>query len=265
LRIRFTWILMPFSQQNELRYFQFETLNTRHAIFTRRGGVSPQPWNSLNVGGTVGDELERVKKNKRLSLAALSRTPESIFEVWQVHSADAVCVDAPRLEGDSLRQADIILTDKPEVTLFMKFADCVPILFHDPRKGVVGLAHAGWMGTLRDVAASAVNTMKTNYGSNPADLQAFIGPSIGPDHYEIGADVILQVMQKFGDESEQVLQSHNGKIHFDLWRTNQVLLERAGIGIIENAGICTACRTEDWFSHRAEKGRTGRFGALISL
>jgi YfiH family protein len=256
---------MPFSQHNGLRYYQFETLNTRHAIFTRLGGVSPEPWSSLNVGGTVGDDLDRVRDNRRLSFEALGRVPESIFDVWQVHSADAVCAHAPRVEGDSLRQADIILTDKPNVTLFMRFADCVPILFHDPHRGVIGVAHAGWLGTLRDVASVTVNTMKANYGSNPADILAFIGPSIGPDHYEIGADVILQVMQKFGDDSDQVLQSHNGKIHFDLWKTNRILLERAGIGRIELAGICTACHTDDWFSHRAEKGRTGRFGGLISL
>lgn len=256
---------MSFTQHNGLRYFQFETLKTRHAIFTRRGGVSPEPWGSLNVGGTVGDNLERVRKNRNLSLQALGRSPESVFEVWQVHSADAVCASAPRPESESLRQADIILTDKHDVTLFMRFADCVPILFHDPRKGVIGVAHAGWMGTLRDVVSSTVNTMKTQYNSNPADIIAALGPSIGPDHYEIGADVILQVMQKFGDDSEQVLKSNNGKIHFDLWKTNEILLERAGVGKIETAEICTACHTDDWFSHRAEKGRTGRFGALISL
>ena len=256
---------MPFIQHHALKYFQFETMRTRHAVFTRRGGVSPEPWGSLNVGGTVGDDLARVKENRLISFRALRCKPESIFDVWQVHSADAVCARAPRPVDESLRQADIILTDRPEVTLFMRFADCVPILLHDPRKGVIGLAHAGWMGTLRDVAASTVNTMRKQYDSNPADIIACIGPSIGPDHYEIGADVILQVMQKFGDESDQVLESHNGKIHFDLWKTNRILLERAGVGKIEAAGICTACHTDDWFSHRAEKGRTGRFGALISL
>jgi YfiH family protein len=147
----------------------------------------------------------------------------------------------------------------------MRFADCVPILLHDPGKGVIGIAHAGWMGTLRDVAVATVNAMKKNYGSNPADIIAGIGPSIGPDHYEIGADVILQVMQKHGDESELFLKSHQGKIHFNLWEANRVALERAGVRQIEVSGICTACHTEDWFSHRAEKGRTGRFGALISL
>ena len=256
---------MPFNYQDNLRFFQFDNLQTRHAIFTRHGGLSPEPWNSLNVGGTVGDDLARVRANRNLSLKALGCVPESVFDVWQVHGADVVCANTPRPDGESLRQADIILTDKSDLTLYMRFADCVPMLFHDPRKGVIGVAHAGWVGTLRDVATSTVNTMKKQYGSNPADIVAGIGPSIGPDHYEVGSDVILQVMQKFGDESEMLLKSHNGKIHFDLWKTNQILLERAGVGTIEIAGVCTACNTSDWFSHRAEKGRTGRFGALITL
>jgi YfiH family protein len=240
-------------------------LQTRHALFTRHGGVSPDPWDSLNVGGTVGDVLARVRENRRLSFQAIGCVPESIFDVWQIHSADVVCAQAPRPAGESYRQADIILTDRPGVTLFMRFADCVPIMLHDPRKGVVGLAHAGWMGTLRGVVNAVIEAMKKNYGSNPADIIAGIGPSIGPDHYEIGADVILQVMQKYGDEAGLFLTSHQGKIHFDLWEANRLSLERAGVSQIEVSGICTACHTDDWFSHRAERGRTGRFGALISL
>ena len=256
---------MPFHHQDNLRFFQFNTLQARHAIFTRHGGLSPEPWGSLNVGGTVGDDLTRVRTNRNLSLKVLDCSPDSVFDVWQVHSADVVCATAPRPDSESVRQADIILTDKPELTLYMRFADCVPILFHDPCKGVVGVAHAGWVGTVRDVATASVNAMRKQYGSNPADIIAGIGPSIGPDHYEVGSDVILQVIQKFGDDSELLLKSNNGKIHFDLWKTNRLLLERAGVKQIEVAEICTACNTNDWFSHRAEKGRTGRFGALITL
>lgn len=256
---------MPLISNNGLRYFQFDSLLTRHAIFTRHGGVSPEPWGSLNVGGMVGDDFERVKKNRLISFEAMGCPADSIFDVWQIHSADVVCAHAPRPVEESYRQADIILTDKPVVTLFMRFADCVPIMVHDPVNGVVGIAHAGWMGTLRDVATITIQAMTKNYGSNPADVVACIGPSIGPDHYEIGADVILQVMQKFNDESEALLSSHQGKIHFNLWETNRLLLNRAGVSKIEMANICTACHTSDWYSHRAEKGRTGRFGALITL
>ncbi len=256
---------MSIIQHNGLRYFKFDSLKTKHAIFTRQGGASPEPWSSLNVGGTVGDDLARVRHNRDLSFDALGRDPASVFDVWQVHSSDVVCAQAPRPVDEPYRQADIILTDRQDVTLFMRFADCVPILMHDPRRGIIALAHAGWMGTLGDVATTTVQAMCRNYGCQPADIIAGIGPSIGPDHYEIGADVILQVMQKFGDESELFLSSHHGKIHFNLWETNRYLLERAGVGEIEVSGLCTACNTGDWFSHRAEKGRTGRFGALICL
>jgi YfiH family protein len=215
---------MPFIRQNDLQYFQFESLPSRHGVFTRHGGVSSAPWDSLNVGGTVGDDLTRVRENRKILFKAMDCDPESIFDVWQVHSADVVCARAPRPEGASYRQADIILTNRPEVTLFMRFADCVPILVHDPRKGVIGVAHAGWMGTVRGVATATIRSMRDEYDCDPADIIACIGPSIGPDHYEVGADVILQVMQRFGDDSEQMLESHNGKIHFDLWKANELLL-----------------------------------------
>ena len=150
-------------EQNGLRYLQFDFLNVKHAVFTRHGGVSPEPWGSLNVGGTVGDELTRVRENRNLSFLTLGCAPESIFDVWQIHSADVVCATAPRHTDDSYRQADIILTNKPEVTLFMRFADCVPLLVHDPVNGVIGVSHAGWMGTLRDVATATVNAMKASF------------------------------------------------------------------------------------------------------
>jgi YfiH family protein len=256
---------MPFTQQSGLRYFQFNTLKVRHAIFTRHRGTSLGPWSSLNVGGTVGDVIESVRENRRLSFNALECKPESIFDVWQVHSADVVFADAPRNMDEPYQKADIILTDRPEVTLFMRFADCVPIMFYDPVKNVVGVSHAGWMGTVRDVAGTTVRAMQERYGSNPSDVIACIGPSIGPDHYEVGEDVISQARQLFGQDSDLVLQPHKERIHFDLWKANQYLLERAGVKQVELAGICTACHIEDWFSHRAEKGKTGRFGALISL
>jgi YfiH family protein len=256
---------MSFSQHNGLRYFQFDSIRTKHAVFTRHGGLSPEPWNSLNVGGTVGDEITRVRQNRVLSFQALGCAPESIFDVWQVHSADVVCADSPRHLEEEYRKADIILTDKPDVTLFMRFADCVPLLMHDPHNGVIGIAHAGWMGTLRDVAAATIHAMQANYGSKPADIIVGIGPSIGPDHYEVGEDVVAQVHQKFDGEADRILENHHDRTHFNLWDANRILLQRAGIEQIEVSGVCTACNTDDWFSHRAEKGRTGRFGALISL
>jgi len=256
---------MSFVEQNGILYYQFDALNVRHAVFSRHGGVSAEPWASLNVGGTVGDNIEHVRRNRLLSFETLGCKPDSMFDVWQVHSTDAVYAESPHPDKFEYQKADIILTDNPEVTLFMRFADCVPILVHDLVKQVIGVSHAGWLGTVRDVAGATLNSMRERYGSNPADVVAAIGPSIGPDHYEVGDDVIQQATQLFDKDSGLVLLPMDKRIHFDLWKANHLLLQRAGVRQIELAGICTACHTEDWFSHRAEKGKTGRFGALISL
>ena len=258
---------MPFSANNGLRYYTFDSLpNTVvHGVLTRQGGVSPAPWHSLNVGGTVGDDRERVQENRTRSFEALGRRLDSLFDVWQVHSADVVFSEAPRPPGVDHHKADVIFTDRPEVTLYMRFADCVPVLLHDPKKHVVGIAHAGWLGTVRGVSSAAVSAMRERYGSKPEDILAAIGPSIGVDHYEVGPDVIAQVEQAFGDASRKLIEMHNGKTHLDLWAANRMQLEQSGVGQVEVAGICTACHLDDWYSHRAEKGKTGRFGALIAL
>ncbi len=258
---------MPFSHNNGIRYYTFDIFprTVTQAVFTRQGGVSPAPWTSLNVGGTVGDDLERVRENRVRSFSALGRTLESLFDVWQVHSADVVFADAPRPVHEDHHKADIILTNKPNVTLYMRFADCVPILFHDPKKDVVGITHAGWLGTVRGACIATVNAMRERYGSKPENIMAAIGPSIGVDHYEVGPDVVSQVEQAFGDDAKNVIEFRNGKTYFDLWNANRIQLEKSGVKQIEVSGLCTACHLDDWYSHRAEKGKTGRFGALIAL
>ncbi len=258
---------MPFHSAGDIRYYQFDIFDSGlfQAVFTRRGGVSPEPWHGLNVGGTVGDESDRVSENRRKALNAIGREPTSIFDAWQVHGVDIAIANAPRKPETPHQQADIILTDHPEVTLMMRFADCVPILLHDPVCNVVGLAHAGWMGTVRGTVRAAVKAMQSNYGSKPMNILAGIGPAIGPDHYEVGVDVIMQVQQAFGKDAEDLLQQRGGATFLDLWKANRLLLGQAGVEQIETAGICTACHIDDWYSHRAEKGQTGRFGAIIAL
>ena len=258
---------MSFHQVNGVRYFQFDKFpgSVAHAVFTRQGGVSPAPWDSLNVGGTVGDDAERVRANRARLFTALNRPLDSSFDVWLVHSADVAYADAPRDPSLESIQADIILTDKPNVTLYMRFADCVPILFHDPKKSVVGISHAGWLGTVRGVCTATVKAMQAKYGSKPEDIMAAIGPSIGPDHYEVGHDVMMQVQSVFEEDATRLLHTRKGHTYLDLWMANSIQLQRAGVEQIEVAEICTACHLEDWFSHRAEKGKTGRFGALIGL
>ncbi len=258
---------MPFRSRGDIRYFQFELLGRSlpHAVLTRRGGVSPAPWADLNLGGTVGDEPQRVGENRRRALEALGREPASVFDVWQVHGVEVAVATSPRAPGTPHAQADVILTDNPAVTLMMRFADCVPILLHDPIRRVAGIAHAGWMGTVRGTVAAAIRAMQTTFGSAPEDIRAGIGPSIGPDHYLVGEDVAGQARQAFGKDAARLLAGRPDGVHFDLWAANLLLLKRAGVREIELAGLCTACHLEDWYSHRAEHGRTGRFGAVIAL
>ena len=198
-------------------------------------------------------------------LIAMGRDPASIHDVWLVHGTDIVYADAPRPLRRAFCAADIIFTDNPNVSLFMRFGDCVPILFHDPKKKVIGIAHAGWMGTVRGVVQAAVKGMQSHYGCKPENIIAGIGPSIGVDHYEVGADVISQFQEKYNHDADQVLQTRNGSTYLDLWMANAIQLKNAGVEQIQVSGVCTACHLDDWFSHRAEKGKTGRFGALMAL
>jgi polyphenol oxidase len=259
---------MPFIQSSGTRYYTFASFSRQgivSGIFTRQGGVSPTPWASLNMGGMVGDDPQRVQENRRRAFETLNRPFESNYDVWQVHSAEVVCTDAPRPPDEPHLKADVILTDKPEVTLFMRFADCVPVLLYDPHRRVVGLAHAGWLGTVRLTLKAAIEAMRSCYGCHPGDILAGIGPSIGMHHYEVGPDVGDQVRSTFGKDSSFLLHEENGRVKFDLWEANRLILQGCGVHQIEVAGICTACHLEDWFSHRGEKGKAGRFGALIGL
>ena len=251
-----------------LEYFQFETFDPKicsQAIFSRKGGISPDPWSSLNQGGTVGDPRANVIENRRRAFAAFDRPVESIYDVWQVHGTEVICTRTPRpLDAEHIK-ADAIVTDNPEITLFMRFADCVPILILDPQKRIVSIIHAGWMGTVNKVITSTINVMKKKFGCNPKDLISGIGPSIGVCHYQVGEPVISEVKNNFGDASRDLLVKNDGGTFFDLWKANEFTLQENGVENIEIANICTACDTETWFSHRAEHGKTGRFAAMMFL
>jgi polyphenol oxidase len=261
---------MAFIERDSLKYYTFEVFEgagLAHGVFTRRGGVSPAPWALLNTGGMSGDARENVVENRRRIFASFNRPVESIFDVWQVHSAEVVATDAPRPLAQPHQKADAIITDRPDITLFMRFGDCVPILLFDPLRRVIAIAHAGWQGTVTKIVQASVKTMNARYHSQPEDILAGIGPSICVDHYEFGGEGLERARQAFGAEADEVLIQKNGKMYFDLWQANRRLLLQAGLMLdhIQVSGICTAEHTPDWYSHRAESGKTGRFGALLAL
>ena len=259
---------MILHQVDGLQYYAFECFEDTgviSAVFTRHGGVSLPPWASLNVGGTVGDKADHVAENRRRSFAAVRRNLASMFDVWQVHSTTVVRADNPRPLHLPHQKADAIITDKEDVTLFMRFADCVPILLYDPVHRAIGLVHAGWVGTVGQIGKAAVQAMQANFGTDPVSLLAGIGPSICIDHYPVGEDVAVRVRRSFGGDAREVLRTQEGVVYLDLWGANRMVLERTGIKQIELSGICTAGNMQDWFSHRGEMGKTGRFGALFAI
>jgi YfiH family protein len=258
---------MPFRQAGSVRLFEFETFSDAglvQAVFTRRGGLSPQPWASLNVGGTVGDDRSRVDSNIERCFGAVGCETASCHDVWQSHSSAVVLADSPRAGRDLVR-ADILISDNPGVTLFMRFADCVPIFLFDPVRRAIGLVHAGWLGTVRNAAGVAVRAMTARFGCRPENIRAGIGPSICREHYPVGPEVVDQVRQALGEAAEEHLHRLNGMTQLDLWSANKHLLQAEGVESVEVCRICTAAHLEDWYSHRGERGRTGRFGALLAL
>ncbi len=250
-------------------YYQFEqwagSNGLKHGIFTRLGGVSRSPWDSLNLGGTVGDDIEAVRENHRRMYAAAGVSQARACTVWQVHSADTVVVRGAVTNRRWLARADGMVTDQVGVPLAMRFADCTPVMLYDRVQHVIGIAHAGWRGTVRGAAVSALRAMQSAFGTRPQDVQAGIGPSIGPERYQVGEEVVEAVRETFGHTEGLIRRAADGSAYLDLWAANRLALERAGVTDVEVAGICTAVRTDEFYSHRAENGRTGRFGAVIAL
>jgi YfiH family protein len=262
---------MRFKKSGGVLYYSFRIFdqhNIINAVFTRVGGISEPPYDTLNIGGTVGDHPERVRENANIALRALDLSIESVYDVWQVHSDVVVNTDRPRPLSQPHIKADAILTDQPAISLLMRFADCVPILLYDPVQQVIGLVHAGWKGTVMKTALRAVENMVSCFDTRPEHLLAGIGPSIGAHHYQVGEDVAAQVRTAFPESYEKLLVSPNGQpdsnCYLDLWTANRLVLQSAGVENIEIAGLCTACHLDEWYSHRGEDGETGRFGVVIS-
>lgn len=249
-------------------FYQFEALagqaGLRHAISTRLGGVSPEPFASLNLTTARGDAPERVAENHRRLCVAVGVDPAALVSPQQVHAARVVRVGRED-RGRIVPACDGLVTDEPGVALLLRFADCVPLIVYDPVRRAVGLAHAGWRGTVVGVAAALVEAMRQEFGCQPDDMIAGIGPAIGPCCYQVGPEVIRAVVSAFGSPDGLLLPGPDGTRHFDLWKANERLLREAGVRQIEIAGLCTSCHVDEFYSHRAERGRTGHHGALACL
>lgn len=267
---------MLLTSVHEMQLFTFESLpnvgRVQHGILGRRGGVSQGALASLNLSLAVADTPEHVAENRRRAYGIFGRNLHSLVHAHLAHGATVAHVTRAQ-HGQAMPQADGLITDDPGCGLTMNFADCAPILLYDPVRGAIGLGHAGWKGTLADVPGSLVRAMQEAFGSRPADLVAAIGPCISGRRYEIDEPIISGVQRVFPDSADALLTypaldgpaATPRRPHFDLPTANRLNLTRAGVHHIEIAPLCTAERTDLFFSHRAERGRTGRFGVVFLL
>jgi hypothetical protein len=236
-----------------------------HAITTRLGGQSSGHLATLNLGHTVGDAPEAVARNHALLYAALGIAPEQVVTAHQVHGKRVALATADD-GGRVIPATDALIAATPGLYLMLRYADCAPVLLYDPRRRAVGLAHAGRQGTLAQVAARTAQAMIERLGCRAQDLRAAIGPSIGPCCYEVGPESVAATEAAMPDATRIIMRRQpNGHAHLDLWGANALQLARLGVRQIEIARLCTACRTDLFYSHRREGGRAGRFAAIIGL
>jgi len=250
-----------------LEYLVAEGITVPHCFTTRFGGVSTGTQASLNLAIGRGDSPENVEANLRILAKELRFDPEKYVLTRQTHSdivrvvTDADCAgffhrDYPECDG--------LVTNTPGVTLMVFTADCTPLLLHDPVTGAVGAAHAGWRGTAQNIGAKTVEAMVKNFGCDPGNIRAAIGPNLSQCHFETDLDVPAAMIAAYGDEVLPLIRQKGEKYYPDLKAINALALRRAGLRHIEVSDACTWCESERFWSHRVTKGDRGSQGAVIT-
>jgi YfiH family protein len=239
-------------------------------VTTREGGVSAGECATMNLSFSVGDRPERVVENRRRAAAALGAGLDDLVFATQVHGAVAqVVTSADRgrgaaAPGDTVGAADALVTSDPGIVLAVLVADCVPIVLYDPCAHVLACVHAGWRGTVAGAAGAALAAMQA-LGARPGDVLAGIGPAIGPDRYQVGAEVADAARDAFGAQPF-LRPGGTGAWLFDLWAANRFVLREAGVADrhIHLAAVPTGPEPGLFFSDRTARP-CGRFATLARL
>lgn len=223
-------------------------------ISTRHGGVSSLPYSSLNLGIHTDDDPAHLAQNLSLFCQSLGISEDTLIRSYQVHGDQIWEAQQP----DYLSGYDSIITQKPGLFAGVGVADCCPVLLADPTQKIAAAIHAGWKGTVSQIVAKTLLRMMESYGSNPTDILAYVGPCISQVHFEVGDEVAAQF-----DELHKRI--HGPKWHVDLKEANADQLRKLGVQHIEIDPTCTVENNLDFFSHRKEKGVTGRMLAVIGF
>lgn len=256
------------------RLFRFSKLSQfegiTHFVTTRIGGESEGAYSSFNLSEYTGDDAARVIANRLFLCAEIGITSTNLCIPYQTHSDQIAVLDELFLEKSTaerskiLHNVDALVTNQTGICIGVTTADCVPVLLYDPENRVVAAIHAGWRGTIAKIASKTVAVMVAKYGTQPCDLIAAIGPSIGPDSFEVGEEVASQFEE--AGYGAFVLR-HKEKPHIDLWKTNSAILIESGVSLenIEQAGICTFTSHDLFFSARRLGLKSGRGVSGIAL
>ena len=240
----------------------------RHGFSTRLGGVSTGHCATMNISTTRGDDPAAVEENRRRIAKAIGVRAENMTYTNQTHTTNVAVVEA-KDRGKRFMETDGMVTNVPEICLVTFYADCVPLFFVDPVHRAIGLSHSGWRGTVGKMGKVTVERMREEYGTDPAQVVAAIGPSICQDCYEVSEDVIEKFRENFDKDlwPELFYEKADGKYQLNLWRANQAVLTEAGVQgeNIAVTNLCTHCNPDILFSHRSTGTARGNLSAFLAL
>lgn len=245
-----------------------------HGFSSRLGGVSKGEFSSMNLGFNRGDDEKNVFENYRLICESMGINEKDLVFTDQVHKANIRKV-TQKDKGKGIiyqrdyQEIDAHITNESNVPLLVFSADCVPIYLLDTRKKVIGLAHSGWRGTVLKIGKLTVESMIKEFNTDPRDVMAVIGPSIGPSCYEVSKDVAYEFMRVYTEKEKAdfILKKLEDKYYIDLWKANRYALLAAGLNNknIVISGLCTMCNQDICFSHRAMGMKRGSMAAFMQL
>lgn len=261
--------MFELQKHGDLEYYTIDNFlkDTKHCFTTRCGGVSKGEFSSMNLRFNCSDSRENVLKNFEIICSEIGIDFKRLVLSHQVHEDKVIRVTSADcgngiIYPNKFESADALICAERNVPIATFFADCVPIFFLDPQNKVIALAHSGWKGTVKNIAAKTVHAFEKFYNSNPKDILTAIGPSIGVCCFEVGDEVSDVFFDNFGD---RVLEKYGDKWHVNLQKTIELELTEAGIRHIDVAGICTSCNSELLFSHRKTNGHRGNLAAIAEL
>lgn len=264
--------------EKEAPYLEYPLLTdtkiVHHGFSTRLGGVSQGCYASMNLSFTRGDDEAAVRENYHRIAKSIGVKCENMVLSQQTHTTN-VRVVTEKDKGKGIvkpldyTDVDGMVTNIHGICLVTFYADCVPLYFVDPVQKAIGLSHSGWRGTVGKIGKETIRKMEEQYGSDPKDILAAVGPSICKDCYEVSEDVILEFQKNFKERywKDLFYRKENGKYQLDLWKANEIIFKESGIlpEHIAVTNVCTHCNSEILYSHRTSGDRRGNLAAFLAL